>query len=53
MKKRKHAFRGLLSHGNQTRNQVLMSHYDPNGSYTGVPVSDADDKRPVQDADDL
>ena len=30
---------------------AFKSSFDPNGSYTGVPVSE--NERPIQDADDL
>lgn len=55
-KKRKYA--PPLSHDNLSQEETLASHYDPNGSWTGVPkdgefplVPDGD--IPVQDADDL
>ncbi|MEG1528960.1 MAG: hypothetical protein RR338_05255 [Clostridia bacterium] len=45
--------RPLLTLGNETKNQIMLSHYDPNGSYTGVPTSPSESVKPTQDADDL
>ncbi len=52
-KNRKKQYEYLLKNGNQTKEDVLASRFDPNGSYTGKPIYDADGKIPVQDADDL
>lgn len=38
---------------NETDEQVMMSLFDPNGSYTGVPLKPDEERRPIQDADDL
>lgn len=44
--------RPLLINGNETSKEIMRSHYDPNGSYTGIPNVPRDEV-PVQDADDL
>ena len=47
-----------LSHSNLTTHENMRSHFDPNGSYTGVPEKHGypdvpDGEKPVQDVDDL
>ncbi len=47
-----------LSHSNLSTHENLRSHFDPNGSYTGVPEKHGypdvpDGEKPVQDVDDL
>lgn len=50
-KKKKKVKRPLLAEGNQTKEQIESSHYDPNGCWTGVPDNPL--TIPEQDADDL
>lgn len=59
MKQRRTRKRNVpLSHSNLSTHENLRSHFDPNGSYTGVPEKHGypdvpDGEKPVQDADDL
>lgn len=50
-KNRKSKQANTIAEGNQTVKQVNNSHFDPNGSWTGVPDNPL--KTPEQDADDL
>ena len=56
--RRKRKYQLPLSHSNLTKHENMRSHFDPNGSWTGVPEKDGnpdvpDGEKPVQDADDL
>ena len=56
--RRKRKYQLPLSHSNLTKHENMRSHFDPNGSWTGVPEKDSypdvpDGEKPVQDADDL
>ena len=56
--RRKRKYQLPLSHSNLTKHENMRSHFDPNGSWTGVPEKEGypdvpDCEKPVQDADDL
>lgn len=56
--RRKRKYQLPLSHSNLTKHENMRSHFDPNGSWTGVPEKYGypdvpDGEKPVQDADDL
>lgn len=51
--KRKRKYKPPLATGNETSLEVMRSHFDPNGSYTGIPTDLEDNNVPVQDSDDL
>lgn len=56
--RRKRKYAPPLSHSNLSEQENLASHYDPNGSWTGIPENGdlpiiPDGDVPVQDVDDL
>lgn len=56
--RKKRKYNVPLSHANMTHQDVMRSHFDPNGSWTGTPEKDGfpvvpDGEKPIQDADDL
>ena len=56
--RRKRKYQLPLSHSNLTKHENMRSHFDPNGSWAGVPEKEGypdvpDGEKPVQDADDL
>lgn len=57
--RKKRKYNPPRTHSNLTQKENLQSLYDPNGSYTGIPVDNAkiqhipDSEVPIQDVDDL